>query len=276
MLRRILVLLDNSVYTESVIYYSCFVAKQQNAELRAGIFLDIPNVNRSIATINNNEIIWEPGINEEIIEQSKNVVNHLKNKFITICKQMGVRYSFIDECCLPSSRIAVKANYYDLLVTGLKSEFRVDKKEYSTYFLKKILNNSVTPVLAVPKFFKPIKNVLIAFDGSNSASRALQRFAHLANLKGHKIKIFMSTSGNEVKEEYIYEARDYLAAYGATNILVEWTVKSIHTALEDFYNFSPDLIVIGLHSKKFIMDYFIGSVTERLIERDEIPLFIGV
>lgn len=162
------------------------------------------------------------------------------------------------------------------MVTGLKSEFRFDKKEYSSYFLKRILNNSITPVLAVPKFFKPVKNVLIAFDGSNSASRALQRFAHLANFNGQNIKLFMSISGGEVKEEYIYEARDYLAAYGAQNILLEWTVKPIHTALEDFYNYSPDLIVIGLHSKMFIRDYFIGSVTEQLIERDEIPLFIGI
>lgn len=86
----------------------------------------------------------------------------------------------------------------------------------------------------------------------------------------------MSTFGGEVREEYIDEARDYLAAYGAKNILLEWTVKPIHAALKDFYNFSPDLIVIGLHSKKFIMDYFIGSVTEQLIERDEIPFFIGI
>ncbi|VAX25030.1 hypothetical protein MNBD_IGNAVI01-2603 [hydrothermal vent metagenome] len=276
MLRRILVLLDNSVYTDSVIYYSCFVAKQQNAELRAGIFLDIPNIDASIGRISNDKIIWDPGTDKTLVKSVKNTANHLKNKFINICNKMGVKYTFIEECCMPSSRIAAKANFYDLVVTGLKSEFRFDKKEYSSYFLKRILNNSITPVLAVPKFFKPIKNVLIAFDGSNSASRALQRFAHLANLNGQNIKLFMSTSGGDVKEEYIYEARDYLAAYGAKNILLEWTVKPIHVALKDFYNFSPDLIVIGLHSKKFIVDYFIGSVTEQLIERDEIPLFIGI
>jgi len=276
MLKRILVLLDNSVYIDSVIYYSCFVAKQQGAELQAGIFLDIPDIHDSIGIIINDELTWDPGVDKSVTENIKNTSNYLKNRFIDICNKMEVKYSFIEECCLPSFRIADKANYYDLVVTGLKSEFRFDKKEYSSYFLKRILNNSITPVLAVPKFFKPIQNVLIAFDGSSTASRALQRFAHLANLNWQNIKLFMSTSGGEAREEFIYEARDYLVVYGAKDILLEWTVKPIHTALKDFYNFSPDLIVIGLHSKKFIKDYFIGSVTGQLIERDEIPLFIGI
>lgn len=277
MLRRILVPLENSLYTDAIIKYACFVAEQQNAEVVGGIFLDIPKHESHLGHIDGEELNWSLNVDHKIKEEAENTVIYLKNKFAKACKQKNLKYSFYKYFGLPSSKIAEKARYFDLVITGLKSDFRLYKKGHTSEFLKSILNESVTPVLAVPRTFKPVKNVFIAYDGNNAASRALQRFAHISNLEGHNIKIFMSSEDIEGAKDTLDEVKDYLLTYGARKISLEWTASKITSTFEkDFYEFQPDLVVLGLHSRKFLVDFFIGSVTEFLIEMDRFPLFIGI
>jgi len=276
MLRRIFVPLENSTSIDSTIKHACFIANNQNAIVTAGVFFDIPGVEKPLGNISDNKIIWSDDIDKKIIADVENTAMHLMNKLKSECKKSKIKFSLLEDVGIPIKDLGEIVKYYDILVTGLKSEFRVAKRKYDSSYLNQILNYGVAPVLAVPHAFRKIKNIVIAFDGSVSSSRALQRFAHIANISKFNIKIFMSTDDQEFGVKNLTEAKNLLKAYGAEKVAVEWTGKDIFTALNSFFDFPPDLIVIGLHSKKFLKDYFIGSVTEHLIKRADIPLFIGI
>ncbi len=276
MLRRIFVPLENSINIDSVIKHACFIAAKQNAVVTAGIFFDIPDIKKSLGKMEANKIIWDEDVDKGTISDVNNISKHLINKFREECKKNKIEFSFLHDIGIPIKNIGNIIKYYDIVVTGLKSEFRINKKRFDSSYLDKMLNCGITPILAVPHSFMKIENIIIIFDGSISSSRALQRFAHIADIGKFNIKIFMSTDNEEYGVKNLNEAKKYLKIYGAEKVAIEWTSKDIFSSVKSFFDYPPDLVVMGLHSQKFLKDYFIGSVTEHLINRADVPLFIGI
>ena len=276
MLRKIFLPLENSAFTMAAINYACFIAARQNAVVTGGIFIDIKEVNSSLGTFNNDGTLnWNDNIPDKIISLAKPTIEYLIHSFKEKCTKNGVKFSFENEIGMPVTGITRISNYYDIVVTGLKSDFGLVKKNNGISFLQKILLGSATSILAVPNYFKAIRNVVIAYDGSISASRALQRFVHLANFSDLHITIVTSSKDSAWAEDNINRAKEYLLSYGALNVITDYTQIDIMKVLQSSYFDSSDLIVLGAHSQS-IKDIFIGSVTKKLISEAKKPLLIGI
>ena len=127
----------------------------------------------------------------------------------------------------------------------------------------------------MPNNFQSIKNVLIAYDGSFAVSRAIQRFSHLASVQNFNI-ILLTSHSEEVKIKRLQKhAVDYLKSYGITNINCVITKEDIKEEIKNNYLDWSNLIVLGVHSKNIFKDFFVGSLTKKLIRINQKPLFIG-
>lgn len=276
MLKRIFLPLENSPSTMAALNYACFISSRQNAVVTAGIFMDIENVNSSLGTfIPNGTVKWCRELPHKIKDLAKPTVEYLIHNFKEACKRNGVEYTFENEIGMPGAWITNLSNYYDIIVTGLKSDFSLVKRNKGITFLQKILLGSATSILAVPDYFKKIRNVIIAYDGSISASRALQRFVHFADFSDLNIIIVTSSKNISWAENNTKRAKEYLLSYGAKNVLTDYTEMEIVKVLQSSYFDSSDLIVLGAHSQS-LKDIFIGSVTKKLILEANKPLLIGV
>jgi len=276
MLKKIFLPFENSPFSMAALNYACFIAARQNAVVTVGIFMDIEKVNSSLGIINNDGTVnWHNHLSDEIISLAKPTVEYLIHTFKERCARNGVNFSFEKEIGIPSAEIIPLSNYYDLVVTGLKSDFGLVKNKSGSAFLKKILTGSATSILAVPNYYRAIHNVVVAYDASISASRALQRFVHLADFSDLNITIITSSKNSMWAEENIKRAKEYLLSYGASNVITDSTQIDIIKVLQSSYFSDTDLIVLGSHSQS-IKDIFIGSVTEKLISEANKPLLIGI
>ncbi len=276
MIKKIFLPLENSPFTMAALNYACFIAARQNAVVTGGIFIDIDKVNSSLGTFDkDNTINWHNDLPDEIISLAKPTVEYLIHIFKERCERSGVRFSFENEIGMPGAGITRLSNYYDIVVTGLKSDFGLVKENSGSSFLQNILMGSATSILAVPNYFRAIHNVVIAYDSSISASRALQRFVHLANFSDLNILIVTSSKDSVWAEDNIKRAKDYLLSYGAINVITDYTQLDIMKVLKSSYFDSSDLIVLGAHSQS-IKDIFVGSVTKKLISEANKPLLIGI
>jgi nucleotide-binding universal stress UspA family protein len=277
MLKKIFLPLENSPYTIAAIDYACFIANRQDAEVTGGIFMDMEKVNASLGKLNpGHSISWFDHINDEAISHAKPTVEYLMHTLKDKCEKQNVKFSFEDEIGMPSSRITNLSNYYDLIITGLKSDFGLVKKNFGISFLQKILEGSAIPVLAVPNYFRNIHNIIIAYDASLTAARALQRFVHIANFADQNIIIVTSSKDSAWAEDNVKRAKDYLLSYGAQNVATDYTQMEIIKVLQSSYYDFADLIVMGSHSQNIVKDIFIGSVTQKFITDAKKPLFIGI
>ncbi len=107
MIKKILLPLENSPYTNSALDYACFVAKRQDAVVTGGIFLDVEKINKSLGTIDKNfNIKWNNKIDPETIANAKPTLEFLIHAFISKCENQKVKFNLKKrlECRVQISR----------------------------------------------------------------------------------------------------------------------------------------------------------------------------
>ena len=275
MISRILIPLDPSKYTQTAIRYACQIAKRQNSEITGMVALNIPEIEKSIGPVPVGGLYWADKLEHARIETTKLHIEALLEKFKNVCEKKGVKHSEAELQGSPSEIIMQQSIFYDLVVMGIRTYYYYKMAEDPGVSLEGILRHTITPVFAAPEKYVPINKVVIAFDGSLPAARALQRFSHLAVAKDFEITLLIADSDKENGEYYLHHGERYLRAHGLANTKCVWTSQPIIAAMEDHYLNYADMVVIGMHSKNIIKDFFVGSLTRYLLEKAQKPLFIA-
>lgn len=276
MIKRILALLDNSPYTGTVVDYACFFAKHQNAVVSGMSVLNTPGIIESIGSIPVGGAEWAEDLKEFHRAKEIKIVKKTLLRFKEECESHKSSYDEFMEEGDPIDLISRTSKYYDLVITGLRSYFSYLKDDQPADIFNSILNHSITPILATPDKYSPIENIIIAYDGSPASARALQRFAHISTYCDFNIKLLSSSLNEAAALEELDSAKNYLNAYGIKNIEIDITQKEIFDVLSADYKKWADLIVLGAHSKHNIKEFLLGSLTKKLIEEVNKPLFIGI
>ena len=194
-------------------------------------------------------------------------------KTVAFFKQEGVE---VDEKLVahvdPAEAILKQAHEgsYDLVIMGRREDERNEQHLGST--VEKVARHSKIPVLIVGSFQKMSK-VLIAFDGSQNAERALQYGVYLTKNVGAKMTILYahrsellrsdSERAREVEKRIFSRASEIL---GETELdtrakLGDPANAIVQTAKADEY----DLIVIGAKGHSAVERFLLGSVSEHVI-----------
>ena len=117
--------------------------------------------------------------------------------------------------------------------------------------------------------------VLIAFDGSPLAARAMQRFSQLIKPDTFEITLLNSSDDKAHGDNILSRTEEYLKGHGVKNIHKVWTQKDIIKIIEDEYYDAMDIFVVGAHARDKIFDFLVGSLTKYLVKNAKIPVFIG-
>jgi len=171
--------------------------------------------------------------------------------------------------------------FYDMVITGLRTHFHFETKDKPGRSLHELLAESITPIYGVPKDLtipdpieKKIK-VLIPFNGSLPAARALQRFAQFMIPEMTQPRLLISHEDESVASSMLKHAKDYLELHGFKDIITDWTTDSIIDSCKESMLDWADVVVVGAHSKRGLFDFMVGSLTEHLIKWDKKPVLIG-
>ncbi len=279
MIRRILIPFDPSPYAAAALEYGCFIAKQYKAEITGVVVLDTPGIEKSIGPIPLGGLYYADKLEEQKTKEAHEHIKALLEKFKEKCEKEGVTNSETELQGLPGEQILHTSIFYDLVVMGLRTSyhFETEKKTYDS--IEEILHHSSTPILAVPDHFehKENRNILIPFNGSRPASRALKSFVHLLNASAAETNITLLMSDPDVNAArfYLDGAEAYLKAHSYNNIKKEWTPQDIISVIKEKYLDWADLVVLGVHSKKGLFDFMVGSLSKSLINEGNKPLLLG-
>ncbi len=275
MIHRILVPLDPSPYSVSAMKYACEIAQKHNAEITGMVILDIPGIEKSIGPVPRGALYYAEKLEEFKKQEAYERIENLLKTLRETCEKANVSHKEAECKGCPSNRILEASNFYDLVIMGLETYFHFETREKPGDSLVKVLDHAITPIMAVPAEYKTLRKVLVAYDGSIAASRTLHHFIHFANAYDFEITLLSSHDDMDAGYYYLKQAKEYLIVNGLTNITLEWTPENIINALEEKYMDWADLIVAGIHSKKGILEFFVGSFIKHLIGVAEKPLFLG-
>lgn len=140
--------------------------------------------------------------------------------------------------------------------------------------LERIVRASKVPVFVASRAFKPIGKVLVAFDGSPSAMRAIERMSKSAVFDGLQITLLHVDNGGRPIGPKMDDAALVLGAAGLTATArtvsgePDEALQSV-VASEGF-----DLLVMGAYGHSRIRSLIIGSTTTAMVQAVKIPVLL--
>jgi nucleotide-binding universal stress UspA family protein len=281
MIKRILVPLDPSPYTESAVLTACHYAKANHAEMTGLVILDIPGIERSIGPVPLGASAYAEHIEKQKMKEAKARIHALLTAFKETCERQGVKHLESEYQGAPSASIVQASGWFDVVFMGLRTFYHFETRNDSGDTLDQVLDHSATPIYGVPApFIKPFGRLskikaLAAVDGSPPSTVSLKSFIGMIPPEKIHLKLVASNSDEGMARQVLADAEGYVRACGVGKIEKEWTPQNIIKAVDERYLSWADVIVVGAHSKKGLLDFMVGSLTKFVIKKAEKPVFIG-
>jgi nucleotide-binding universal stress UspA family protein len=193
------------------------------------------------------------------------------------CRRAGVEYSQVQEGGPAFEQILLEAQRHDVILFGKATTPDPGLGVPSRSILDNVLQHSPRPVVTVPGRVDDGQGILVAYDGSLQAARALQAFvaSGLTALGGIRL-LSVDEESAETANEHAQRAVDYLALHGIeVESQPKVTDKSVeHVITEEAQGQGVELIVMGAYGRSRLAEFFLGSVTSRVIDESPLPVFL--
>ena len=160
------------------------------------------------------------------------------------------------------------------LVIGKRGEGSAGAFDHLGSNLERIIRSATVPVFVAAREFRPIEKVLIAYDGSASAGRAVERVAQSPVFEGLTAALVYAGADTPAVRSQMNAAQSRLAAGGIqASIAVEpgepETALERKIAAEGF-----DLLVMGAYGHSRLRNLIIGSTTTAMIRACKVPVLL--
>lgn len=140
--------------------------------------------------------------------------------------------------------------------------------------LERVVRSSTKPVLVASRVIKPINRFLIAFDGGNSAWKAIDYAARLkvfADLHCHLITVGDGATSNKAGLERAAKTLRDAGYEVTTQVLAGEPETAIAAKVEED---QCDLLLMGAYGHSRIRNLIIGSTTTQMIRSCKIPVLL--
>jgi nucleotide-binding universal stress UspA family protein len=175
----------------------------------------------------------------------------------------------------PVDVICEQALTVDLVVIGARGEFaRWESKMIGATVeaVSRLCNKSI---LVIDRDFSVPTKMLMAYDGSMNANRALGIAGFMAQHLKVPMVVLTVTDQPEHGRNILREAERYLEAYDVevTTALAKGTVDE---AIVKFAESSDcDVIAMGAYGHSRIREAILGSTTEQIIRKSKVPVLLA-
>lgn len=168
--------------------------------------------------------------------------------------------------------LALEAQSVDAVLCAHKAGS--DTSERS--LLHSILKHNCRPAIVASPNASLNDRVLLAYDGSVQAARAMASFAHSGLAENRDIHVLSIHQDLEQASTLAHSAAEFLKRHG---ISVEPRARQLShdiakQILEEASNVGAGLIVMGAFGRSSVREFFFGSVTSGILSNLPMPLFI--
>ena len=179
MSKRIVVGLDGSPFAAGALYVALRRAKVYGSTLIGVAVIDRPRIEQTAAGAHPGAIQMSESTVSTLLNDAKARAETLIEEFRRACDSEQVPHEDIIFTGTPYEGLQKEGCTADLIVTGLRTYFHYPTQEGPGDTLTQLLKEPVCPVYATTESDELPRNVIIAYDGSPGAARALQAYAHI-------------------------------------------------------------------------------------------------
>jgi nucleotide-binding universal stress UspA family protein len=272
---RILVLLGETPSSVAARQYAFRLARDTNAELTglAGVdlsYIEAPMLGGVGTTA------YKVQLEEQLKRQAEDSRTRLHDTFEQECKDHCVALEWLSFDGDPIGTLYLATETRDLVVTGHDTAFHGNIHEPLPDMLAKLLLMTPRPVIVCGDQTPNGRDVLIAYDGSVPAMRAVQIFVLLGLATGQRVQVTSIDADNELAARRISSAITYLRSHGCVAEASPIATK-MHPAEVlriEAADRNIGTLVMGAYGHRGFRERLFGSTTGTLVENPPCALFV--
>jgi nucleotide-binding universal stress UspA family protein len=271
MLRRILVGLNGSEFSQAAMSLAMKLATRHSASLLGIGVVDVPHL-----TAPQPVPLGGSAFKEErdlaVVQAAHVKIDACLDALRERCGAVNLSWQVEKQIGDPVAILAQQAQRCDLLVVG-KRHVPTEENEGVGHTLDQLLRHSPRPVLCVPAAKVDGHPALIAYDGSLQAARTLHEF--VASGLAVDRDLYIAALGDSAQQR-VHLAVDFLAHHDfAPQIISEPSAtQPSKRLLEIAHQKEAGLLVLGCYGQPRLKEFFFGSVTKAILATTDIPLFL--
>jgi nucleotide-binding universal stress UspA family protein len=283
-INKIMAMVDGSVYAQSVCDHTAWLAQKTNSSVDLVHVLarqqsavdDASNLSGSIG------FGARTALMEELVEldaQKAKLSHKIGREILDVAKirmhEVGIeaittrlRHGQIVETVEESDQGA------DLLVIGKRGISAEHDMLHLGINLEHVVRSSKKPVLVASRVFKPISRLLVAFDGGNSVSKAIDYLAKSSIFKDIECHLLAVGSESSKGGQKIQQAAEQLLSAGLTVDFHTEQGQPEEVISRQVETDGFDLLVMGGYGHSHIRNLFVGSTTSAMLASCKIPVLL--
>jgi len=282
MTRKILALIDGSLYSASVCDHAAWVAARtgwavellhvlgrregaEKADLSGSIALGARSaLLADLAALDEQRAKLVTHRGRAILEDARAILDKAGINEITTRLRHG---DIVDT-------VAEQEGAAEMILVGKRGEAADFAKGHLGSNLERIVRASHKPVFVTSRAFKSIARVLVAYDGGASAMKAVDHIARSPLYAGLSVHVVSVGQASAEVTKGLDDAQAMLRAAGieATTSVVPGQPE---TALGKLVDEAPfDLLVMGAYGHSRIRSMIIGSTTTEMIRSCKVPVVL--
>lgn len=274
MIKRILVGLGGTDYTETAIKQAVALALAHDAEVTGVSVIDEGRLTYS-GPVPIGGGHYAHKLANDRLEKAKEHGEWVVQEFTEACRAAGVRQRLLREVGEPFSLMIDQARYHDLMIFGLRSLFEFDLVPDPHDALVRLVQAGVRPLIAVSKEFSAVQKVLIAYSGSMESAKAMKRFVEMRMWPEAKLRIVTFEHQADKAEQLVGDAADYCRAHGFEPEEAFVPESPKNHLLSYAAEWGADLIVVGNSAKNLLLRRIFGETALHVIRNADRPLFLA-
>ena len=274
MLTSILIGLDGSPYSDVALGLGIEWAKRFDALLVGLGVVDEPTI-RSHEPVPVGGAAFKLERDEFRIAEARGKVGQFLDDFTRRCTEAGVSSKALKDTGLPFKEILRESHRYDLVLLGHETHFHFETDDKADETLWRVLRRESRPVVIAPPELKSGSSVVVAYDESPQADRALQAFQASGLDFGQEVFVLCIGPTEETATREAEEAVEFLQSHGirATPCVRKLQGRPGRMILDEVKQQNARMLVMGVSTHSTLRDLLVGGITKTVLRESPVPVF---
>ncbi|WP_342238995.1 universal stress protein [Inquilinus sp. OTU3971] len=275
MLKSLLIGLDTTEASNRAESVALDLAKRHGASICGVSVIDVPFLTAPEA-IPIGGAYYKFAKDVALLKQAQQQSQTVLRQFEEHCRTLAVRSSTAEYHGEPYEELRKAADVHDLIVIGRDVTFHGGDHAVLGDPVARLVKTLPRPLVVVPPAPPRGSAVLVAYDGSLPAMRALQLHA-LLDLYPDAATGVIAIDRDKAKAEAMAErGAHFLRLHGirAEAVGIQSDEDPAQVLLSELQSYEPGLLVMGAFGHRGWREALLGSCTGTLLRQGSVPLFV--
>jgi nucleotide-binding universal stress UspA family protein len=264
MYKNILLCLDGGPADSQALDMGIYLAKQLGAKLHGLTVQDLLTLEGPLMYDISGALAFIPQMNfieetrKAMEERSKNILSGFQKR----AEEEGIPFETIIAQGIVYKVICEKAELNDLTILGRRGLNYQFDKDFLGSTTDRVMRHTQAPLLVVTHAFEPLKNPLLAYDGSHTSKKALTTATKLCSDLHLPLTVLHVGPRSEESTAILSDAKDYLDSY---KIITKYELVEgkPHDEVSQYAKkHKHDLVIMGARGHRSILEFILGSTTQ--------------